>query len=132
MSQYRGVIVSKHSEDIMAVAELLAARVRHRLTYVGRPLPTDIDPTEVYDFIIVGDVRVVREVVERYERADSEPPLIIHVIVADAAENIDEDYSGLGHVNIAPIQQASLDVQDTTLQLDLFEKVLRVLDESVR
>lgn len=129
MNPYRGIIVSKGNEDMMAVAELLAVRVRDRLTYEGVRLPNDIDLAKSYDFIIAADVRVIRDIVERYRRTDLQPPLIIHVMYGSTDRQA-MDYEGLSGVDIAPIIQALLDEQDTTLQLDLFEKVLEVLDQS--
>lgn len=129
MKPYRGIIISRGNEDIVAVAELLAARVRERLTYEGVPLPNDINLSKSYDFIMVGDMRVLRDVVERYRRVQVKPPLIIHVIYG-SHERVITSYDDLTGVDISPIRQASLDTQDTTLQLDLFEKVLAVLDSS--
>ncbi|PJF38082.1 MAG: hypothetical protein CUN55_18815 [Phototrophicales bacterium] len=128
MEHYKGVIVNKDNEDIFAIAELLAVRVRNRLTYDAVPTPANIDTRIPYHFIILASLRTIKEVVQHYQRANQKPPLIIHIVYGEQQNQL-ISYKDFPDIDIAPIVQASLDQQDTTLQLDLFERVLKILDD---
>lgn len=128
---YQGVIISSDNEDLAAVTQLLAARVRDKLQYVHMPTALELNVTDTYDFILVDNLPSLREVVKRYKSQGQRIPMLIHLVFADEID-LNHPYREFAAdgVTIAPIRQAALDKQDTTLQLDLFERVLQILDAS--
>lgn len=126
---YTGVILSSDNEDLAAVAELLAARVRNKLQYQHFQTVQELDFDAHYDFIVIDDLQVLREVVLRYDKRDTPAPLLIHLVFSDSVD-LNNPYMELHQYGctIAPIRQAPLDTQDTTLQFDLFERILEILD----
>ncbi len=126
---YQGVILSSENEDLAAVAELLAARVRDKLRYQHFESVYELNLHAEYDFIVVDRFDALRDVAVRYHDNNIPCPLLIHLVYADQVD-LNRPYQALQPYNltIALIRQATLDTQDTTLQFDLFERILEVLD----
>lgn len=129
MTKYRGVIITHGSDELAAVTALLAVRVRQHIAFTHLETAQELNLNQAHDFILSDDLDMLREAVLRYEDQGKAQPLYIHVVYADKI-NLNEPYADFhrrGAV-VAPIRQASLDRQDTTLQLDLFERVLKILN----
>lgn len=126
---YSGIILSSDNEDLVAVCELLAARVRHKLQYQHFETIQEINFSVQHDFMVVDDLNTLREVAKRYAAGTTPPPLLIHLVFSDDVD-LNNPYMDMHQwgVTVAPIRQAPLDTQDTTLQFDLFEKILNILD----
>lgn len=113
-----------HDDDLPAMLELLAHRIRHKMKYVRYDTPSAITANTILDFVIVGDLETLESTVRHYKRLGTLPPLIIHLIYDGRIIDYEQHFPG---VDVEPIHQAALDQQDTTLKFDLFETILQAL-----
>lgn len=120
-----GVIISfeKRSHGVVG---LLAAKLRDRIELEHYNHPHEID-LKRHQFIIVFNLDDLAHVITTYQAKQVSPPLIIHL---DSSEIVREfDYAArFPYVEIAPIEQADLSSPDTTLRIDLFQRIIEFLD----
>lgn len=128
--RFLGAVISEGNEDLPAIMELLAHRIRDEIEYVRYSTAKEIEFDKQFNFLVLGTIDVIRAVVKRYQDVGKELPLIIHLVYTREVR-VFNYYQHFPGVNIAPIRQAPLDRPDTTLQLDLFEKIIAVLREEV-
>ncbi len=124
--QRGGVIVSTH-QHTHGLIELLAAPVREKIELVYYPHPYQIEAEHAYDFIIVLSLDDLRSVIKFYDVKRLPLPLIVHVDTPDALQHIRHNILFPG-VRVLRIPQVGLDSEPgVTLEVNLFAKVLDML-----
>jgi hypothetical protein len=121
-----GVIVSPDDADVMAVYTLLSQRVAGNVTCTYVTHVGEIDLRAPCDFVLVGALQHVRDVIRFYQMAARPVPHVIHLVDQTEALhlNYEQDFPG---VTISPIPMPQLDAMDITLKFDEFIACIEAL-----
>ena len=65
-------------------------------------------------------------VLSTYRKAVLQPPIIMHLVTTDELRTLNYR-TQFPNATVVPLQQASLDILDTTLQLDAFAEIIEDL-----
>lgn len=121
-----GVIVSPDDADVMTIYTLLSQRVDKSVvctyvTHVG-----EIELRAPCDFVLVGSLQHVRDVIRFYEMADLPVPHVIHLVDQYEAQHANYERDFPGHT-VSPIPMPQLDAMDITLKFDEFIALIETL-----
>ena len=121
-----GFIVSPDDADVMTIYTLLSQRVDKSVTCTYVTHVGAIDLRAPCDFVLVGSLQHVRDVIRFYEMAGQPVPHVIHLVDQDEAPQVNYGQDFPGHT-ISPIPMPQLDAMDITLKFDDFIAVLETL-----
>ena len=126
-SLHGGVIVPD-DPGARGIIQLLTHKMRNRVALAYYPHAYDIDLGDPHDFMIVLSLADFERVVRFYDLKRERIPLMVHIDTPD--ELITIDYARLyPGIDVLPVPQAPLGAApDTTLELNLFGKILKRLE----
>lgn len=106
-------VILNQQEDLYAISALFFFVMRHQINSTCYTRAKQIERHRHFDFLLVGDLQAIEEVIEVYGQG-TVPPMILLIPPQTVV-----DYP-LSVLRIIPIIQSNLDVMDVTLQFDEF------------
>lgn len=125
-----GAVLNREDDDtdLPAVVQLLATRLRNQLAYTHHHSPRELNRYDLVDFVILNDYTLLKTTIEHYNGPERTPRIIFLTADDNAIDRVQHYF---GDYKIVPIRQASLDMPDTTLQFDIFERIINAIRANV-
>ena len=120
-----GVITHENTE-VVAMTSLLFQELDNMMTCVYYKYPVELRIEREFDLLLARELVDIMAVSSAYRKAGLQPPIIMHLVTTDELKTLNYR-NQFPNATVVPIQQASLDVLDTTLQLDAFAEVIEDL-----
>lgn len=117
-----GVITHENTE-VVAMTSLLFQELDNMMTCVYYKYPIELKIDRPFDLLIARELIDIMAVVNMYRKSELETPLVIHLVTANELRTLNYRHQ-FPNVSVIPLQQASLDMLDTTLQLDAFAEII--------
>jgi hypothetical protein len=117
-----GVITHENTE-VVAMTSLLFQELDNMMTCVYYKYPSEMRIEREFDLLIARELVDIMAVLSTYRKAAMQPPLIMHLVTLDELRTLNYR-NQFPNAVVIPLQQASLDILDTTLQLDAFAEVV--------
>lgn len=120
-----GVITHENTE-VVAMTSLLFQELDNMMTCVYYKYPIELRIEREFDLLLARELVDIMAVLATYRRANLQPPIIMHLVTTDELKTLNYR-NQFPNAIVIPLQQASLDILDTTLQLDAFAEVIEDL-----
>lgn len=120
-----GAVLNREDDiDLPAVVQLLATRLRDQLYYTHHHTARELNRYDLVDFVILNDYTLLENTIQHYNGPEQTPRIIFLTHDDQAIERVQGQYRDYA---IVSIRQATLDMPDTTLQFDFFERIINAI-----
>lgn len=127
-----GGVIVPDDPGARGIIQLLTYKMRNRVALAYYPHAYDIDLDDPHDFLIVLSLADFERVIRYLDLKRQPIPLMVHIDTPDVLTSIDYArlYPGIG---VLPVPQAPLGATpDTTLEINLFAKIVQRLEAENR